>query len=123
MQRVIEGPQPRSLRRPVTHRSFQLPILEVKQTERQPEILVCLIAVRDPGEKSLAAFEEVAHAQLAAYLLNVYGLALVSEARIGRDHKQPAEPRQSRNDVLDHPISKVLLLGIAAHVLKWQDSY
>ena len=47
MQRVIEGPQPRPLRRRVTHRSFQLPILEVKQTDRQPEILVCLIAVRD----------------------------------------------------------------------------
>jgi hypothetical protein len=29
MQRVIEGPQPRPLRRRVTHRSFQLPILEV----------------------------------------------------------------------------------------------
>src|SRR5262245_51303898 len=62
------------------------------------------------------ALEEVAHAQLTADLLNVHGSALVREARIARDHKQPAETRQSSNDVLDHSVGKVLLLGIAAHV-------
>src|SRR5262245_15116995 len=33
------------------------------------------------------AFEQVAHTQLTSHLLNVYCLALVSEARIARDHK------------------------------------
>jgi hypothetical protein len=62
------------------------------------------------------AFEQVAHPQLPAHLLHVHRPALVSEARIARDHKQPAKPRQSSNDFLDHPVGKVLLLGIAAHV-------
>src|SRR5262245_17802795 len=62
------------------------------------------------------AFEKVPHAQLAARLRHVHRPAFVREARIARDHKQPAETRQSGNDVLDHPISRVLLLGIATQV-------
>ena len=50
----------------------------------------------------------------------VYRPALVREARISRDHEQPAEPRQAGNDVLDHPISKVLLLRIATQVREWK---
>ena len=57
---ACDRPQPRSLRRPATHRSFQLPILKVKPTEGQPEILVCLIAVRGPIETS------VTHGQCSA---------------------------------------------------------
>src|SRR5262245_65060109 len=62
------------------------------------------------------AFEQVAHAQLSAHLLNVHCLALVREARMACDHKQRAETRQCSNDVLHHPVGKVLLLGIAAQV-------
>ena len=43
-----------------------------------------------------AAFEHVAHAELAADLLHVDGAALVGEARIARDHEQPADARQAR---------------------------
>src|SRR5262249_13887850 len=67
------------------------------------------------------AFEQVAHAQLTAHLPNVDGLALVSEARIARDYKQPPDTRQSSNDVLDHAVSKVFLLGIAAQVGESED--
>src|SRR5262249_40654422 len=77
----------------------------------------------DPiGRFSDTAFEQVAHAQFAAHLLNVHGPALVREARIAGDHKQPAETRQSGSDFLNHPIGKVFLLWIAAHVLEWQNS-
>src|SRR5438105_8202401 len=38
-----------------------------------------------PGSASHAAFEHVAHAQLAAHLLHVHRPALVGEARVARD--------------------------------------
>jgi hypothetical protein len=41
---------------------------------------------------------------------NVHRPALVGEARIARDHKQPAETRQANNDFLNHPVGKVILL-------------
>src|SRR5262249_10297997 len=45
---------------------------------------------------------------------------LEGEARISRDHEQRFEPRQRGDDLLDHPVGKVLLLWIAAHVLERQ---
>jgi hypothetical protein len=47
-------------------------------------------------------------------------LALVDETRIARDHEQPLDARQTRNDVFDHPVGEILLLGVAAHVLERQ---
>ena len=67
-----------------------------------------------------AAFEHVAHAELAADLLDVDGLALVGEGRIARDHEQRLEARQRGDDVLDHAVGEIFLLGIAAHVLERQ---
>ncbi len=67
-----------------------------------------------------AAFEHVAHPQLAPDLLQIYGPTLVRETRIARDHEQPAHARQVGNNVLCHPIDEVFLLGIAAHVLERQ---
>ena len=43
-----------------------------------------------------AAFQHVAHAELAPDLLHVDGAALVGEARIAGDHEQPAQARQAR---------------------------
>jgi hypothetical protein len=68
-----------------------------------------------------AAFEHVAHAQLAAHLLHVDRAALVGEARVARDHEQPAHARQRRDDVLHHPVDEVVLGGIAAEVEERQD--
>ena len=67
-----------------------------------------------------AAFEHVAHAELAADLPHVDGAALVGEARIAGDHEQPANARQRGDDVLDHAVGEILLLGVAAHVLERQ---
>ncbi len=66
-----------------------------------------------------AAFEHVAHTQLAADLLHVDRFSLVGEARIARDDKQQWQPRDCRCDVLDDAVSEILLLGVAAHVLEW----
>src|SRR5439155_537520 len=67
-----------------------------------------------------AALEHVANAELAPDLLDVDDLALVGEARIPRDHEQPIDPRQAGDDILDHAVGEILLLGIAAHVLERQ---
>jgi hypothetical protein len=37
------------------------------------------------------------------------------------DHEQPLEPRERGDDLLDHPVRKVFLLGVATHVLEGQD--
>ena len=42
--------------------------------------------------------------------------ALVGEARVARDHEQPAQPREAGDDVFGDPVGEVLLLGVAAHV-------
>ena len=68
-----------------------------------------------------AAFEHIAHAQFAPDLLHIDGPALVGEARIARDHEQPAHARQGGDDLLDHAVGEIFLLGIAAHVLERQD--
>src|SRR4051794_37048199 len=67
------------------------------------------------------SFQHIADAKLASNLLDIDGLAFVSEARIPRDDKQGLEPRQRGDDVVDHPVSKVLLLRVSAHVLKRQN--
>jgi hypothetical protein len=38
-----------------------------------------------------------------------------------RDDKQPLDARQAGDDVLDHAVDKIILLGIAAHIGEWQD--
>ena len=67
-----------------------------------------------------AAFQDVAHAELAPDLLHVHGAALVGEARVAGDHEQPAHPRQRGDDLLDHPVGEVLVFRVAAEVLKRQ---
>ena len=39
---------------------------------------------------------------------------------MARDHEQPLDAREARDDVLDHPIGEIVLRRIAAHVLKRQ---
>ena len=66
------------------------------------------------------AFEHVAHAQFATNLLHVDGLALVRKARIAGDDEQPADARERGDDLLDHAVGEIFLLGVARHVLKRQ---
>jgi hypothetical protein len=46
------------------------------------------------------------------------GLALVRKTRIAGDDEEPFDTRECRNDLLDRAVGEVLLLGVAAHVLK-----
>jgi len=74
-----------------------------------------------PAGLANRTFEDIAHPQLAPDLLHFDGLALVGEARITGDHEQPADARKYRRDFLDHAVGEILLIGIAAHVLEWED--
>src|SRR5215831_14909979 len=68
-----------------------------------------------------AAFEHVAHAEVAPDLLHVNGFALVRKARIARDHEQPWQARNRGSDLLDHAVGEIFLLRVAAHVGKGKD--
>jgi len=73
------------------------------------------------GGAADAAFEHIAHAELAADLADIGGFPFVGKARIARDDKQPFDARQARDDVLDHAVDKIILLRVAAHIGKRQD--
>jgi hypothetical protein len=62
------------------------------------------------------AFQNITHPQFAPDLFHIDGLALVGEARIASDDEEPADARQRRDDLLDHAVGEILLLGIAAHI-------
>jgi hypothetical protein len=67
-----------------------------------------------------AAFEYIAYAEVAADLLHVGRLALVSKGRVAGDHEQPADAGEGGDDLLDHAVGKIFLLGVARQVLEWQ---
>ena len=73
--------------------------------------------VRRPSD---AAFQYVTHAEVATDLTDVGGLAFVRKTGIACDHEKGLETRERGDDVLDYPVRKIFLLGIAAHVLEWQ---
>src|ERR1700681_3480433 len=64
--------------------------------------------------------EDIAHAEPAPDFLDIDRSALEGEARITSDYEQRFEPRKRRNDFLNHPIRKILLFRVAAHVLERQ---
>jgi hypothetical protein len=66
------------------------------------------------------AFEHITDAKLARDLLHIDGLPFVGEARIAGDHEEPADAREGRNDLLDHAVGEIFLLGVAAHIGKRQ---
>src|SRR5499426_815009 len=68
-----------------------------------------------------AAFEHVAHPELATNLFHVHRPALVGKARIARDHEQPMYARQGRGDLFHHAVSEVVLFRVAAHVIEGHD--
>ncbi len=63
-----------------------------------------------------AALQHVAHAQFAGDALNVDRLALVGERRIARDDEEPAQLRQTSDDVLGNAVGEIFLLGVATHI-------
>ena len=52
-------------------------------------------------------------------MLHVDRTALVGETRIPRDDEEPFDAREAGDEVLDHPVDKIFLLRIAAHVREW----
>lgn len=61
-----------------------------------------------------AAFKDVADSQLSGDLLYIDIFSLVRETGIPGDYKEPLQPRQRRDDVLDDAVGKVFLLGVPA---------
>jgi hypothetical protein len=68
------------------------------------------------ADRAVAALHHVAHAELAADAADVDRASLVGEARVARDHEQPAQPRQVGKDVLHHAVGKIVMARVAAHV-------
>src|ERR1700730_3464977 len=69
---------------------------------------------------SNASLKYVSYSEFATDLFDIDRLTFVAKARIARDYEQGLKTRERGDDVLDHPVGKIFLLGIAAHVLKWQ---
>ena len=86
-------------------------VLRVNQLAGDPH------AIARPAD---AALEDVAHAELAADVLDVDGFALVGETRVARDHEECAYSRERGDDVVDDAVGEVLLLGVPAQVGKRQ---
>src|SRR5665213_1021117 len=67
-----------------------------------------------------AAFKDITHAEVAADLLDIDGLAFVGKAGIAHDHEQRLEARQCGDDVFRHTVGEIFLFDVPAHVLKRQ---
>src|SRR5207244_10917382 len=64
--------------------------------------------------------KDITDAKPAPHLLDIDGSALEGATRIAGDHEKPFEPRERSDDLLNHSVREVFLLGITAHVLKRQ---
>ena len=69
-----------------------------------------------PGLRTLPS--STSDAKLAPHMPNVDRFALVGEGRIARDDEQPTQSGQRCDDILGNTIRKILLFGIAAHILE-----
>ena len=67
-----------------------------------------------------AAFEHIANAELACDLPDIDGAALVDKGRVARDDEQPPDAGQAGDQVLGYAVGEIVLIGIAAHVVKRQ---
>ena len=66
------------------------------------------------------SFQHVAHAKLLPHMPYVHGATFVRKGRVAGNYEQPADPGERSYDVLYQAIDKVLLLGVAAHVIERQ---
>ena len=86
-------------------------ILGVDQLRRDPNAVAAL---------TNAAFKHVSHAKSLGRLADIDRASPENEGGIARGNAQARQLRQGRDNVLDQTIAKIVLLGIAAHVLEWQ---
>ena len=63
-----------------------------------------------------AALEHVVGAEFLGDLLHMDGFALVDERRIARDHEEPAQLAERRDDVLADAVCKIVLRRIGTHI-------
>ena len=66
------------------------------------------------------ALKHIADAQFAPDLLHVGRLAFVRETRILGDDEEPANAAQRGDDLVDHAVGEILLLGVAGDIDKRQ---
>jgi hypothetical protein len=57
-----------------------------------------------------------AHAEFAADLLHIDGVAFVRKTRIAGDDEQSTNAGERGDDLLDHPVDEIFLLGVAAQI-------
>src|SRR5262245_19620376 len=67
-----------------------------------------------------AAFEDVARPQLAAEFPDVDRFTFAGKGRVTIDNREPLLARQTGDDVLDNPVGKIRLLGIATDIVERQ---
>src|SRR5438477_7324794 len=73
-----------------------------------------------PRRLTHGPLKDITDAKPASDLLDIDGFAFERKARIAGDHEQPFEPRERGDDLLDHAVRKIFLLGVAAHILERQ---
>jgi hypothetical protein len=66
------------------------------------------------------SFRRVAHAEIAADLLHVGRLPLVSEGGIARDHETAGNARQISGQLVSQHVGEIVLSGIAGEIGEWQ---
>jgi hypothetical protein len=67
-----------------------------------------------------AAFQYIAHAELAADPLRINRLVSIGEGGIPRDHEHIRDPRQIGRQILGDAIREILLLRIVAQISERQ---
>src|SRR5215472_4092055 len=84
-----------------------LPGLRLDELPSDTDAIACL---------TQAAFEDVAHPELAPDLLHVDRTALVGEAGVSRDDKQRGIARERSDNVFSDAVGEELLVGVGAHI-------
>jgi hypothetical protein len=69
-----------------------------------------------------ASFENIPDPQISSHLLDIDSSTLERETRVPSDYEKLFVSRKGGNDLLNHPIRKILLLRITAHILERKDS-
>jgi hypothetical protein len=69
-----------------------------------------------PARLANRALEDIADTELSPDLFHIDRLSLVRKARITGDDEQPANAAERGDDLLDHAVGEIVLLGIAAHI-------
>ena len=86
--------------------------LGLDQLARHPQL---------PAGPAHTAFKNIADTEPLPDVTDVHALALEGESRVAGDHKQSAEARQGRGDLLHDPVGEPFRVRIVGDALKRQD--